>query len=170
LKNKAALRKQIAADVGTSIRNIKIIINSLFCGAKLAKSTHTTIFGLIRHDAAVMDRLQKHEFIVGLRADIKKCWTAIQKPSVKSGWAEIDTGKCKSGKRKPLSPKAKWARYFQLERQVLDVVRGHLTQANIPHLLEHDGWVTKQELDLPALVELIKEKTGFSLTIEMEIL
>jgi hypothetical protein len=46
---------------------------------------------------------------------------------------------------------------------VLEVVR-----RDVPAFLIHDGWVTKERVDLPTLIERIKEETGFTVRIKEE--
>jgi hypothetical protein len=145
LSNKAAYRGHVAELTGCSLNNAKRIINSLFNGAKLGENERWSIFNALKADREAMRRLIADQKIRSLRASIKQVWRGIgQRFEVKSSTA-------------------KWGVYFRAERRVLEVIRDELVQAGVPHFTEHDGFRAGREIDVEAMQQVVKSKTGFEI-------
>jgi hypothetical protein len=71
-----------------------------------------------------------------------------------------------TGRKVPLNSKRKWARYFDLERRVLNSIRAYLKHTDNDCFLEHDGWCCKQEVDIDALVDWVYQDTGYFIRID----
>lgn len=164
LTNKTTWRNEIAMEVGTDARTIKVLINALFCGAKLGRSHFFSLFRLVNSSHAVMSKLMENERIRGLQGDIRTCWKAIE-PSI---GVEYITDKNGKQRKSPLSCKRKWAVYFALERKVLEVVMSYMRLRQFKFFLEHDGWACTNRLDLDELGRFINQHTGFWLGFDYE--
>jgi hypothetical protein len=165
LEDRTTARQSIAESAGITIKQSKILINALFCGARLGVNRDFSLFHLLDRDADKIRKLQANTFITQLKADIKTCWTYIEPTLTRIEVTDQETGKTR---KIPLNSKRKWGCYFRLERKVLDVVRTYLTRTNNPHFLEHDGWRTKNPVNKQELIEFITEQTGFNLNLDGE--
>jgi len=161
LANRQQHRIRLAQKMNCDPFFSKTAINALFAGAKVGAGEKFAI-GRLLYSAERVKRFREDDLIIGLRADIKVLWDYIY-PSL-----GLRTKKDKNGveRRVPLSSRRKWNLYFQLERQVLEVVREYLVETGNLHFLEHDGWVTQHRIDTTALKERIYQRTGFSVKLE----
>lgn len=170
LNNRSAYRACIADECelseehGFADKTAKIIINAMFCGARLGKSEQFKLTQLLNNDTARIEWLQQDEQVTQLREDIKTCWEYI-KPSL-TRRSQID----KNGRTRmlPISSKQKWARYFELERQVLEAARAYLRQTENKCFLEHDGWSTAKQVDIHALQQFVYNRTSFKIEVDCE--
>lgn len=161
LKNRVSFREHIASELDIPVQTAKVIINALFCGARLGASQEFALFHVLKCDRSRMNKLKSLESVIGLRADIKKCWDAI-----KSSMPRRQITDC-NGKARMLAinSKQKWNRYFELERTVLNAVRKWLNANGIKHFAEHDGWATQEDVDLQSLQQYVLDTTGYSINI-----
>jgi len=157
LKNTADFRQHISAIANIPLKDAKVLVNALFCGARLGASKEFALFALVDFDREKITALQNDARLTQLREDIKTCWKAIE-PSMPA----MQNAK---GRKLPLNSRRKWNRYFELERRVLNVVRAELQQAGIKCFLEHDGWRSDTALDLMQLEEIVYKETGYRITI-----
>ena len=163
LKDKQMIRTKLAKQLDVSPKVIKIIINALFCGARIG-SGDFAISKLLDNDIAKIQWLKQDPYITELRSDIKLMWSYIE-PSMASA-----TKTTKSGKQRKvaLSSKKKWQLYFELERQVLNEVQNYLRLTNNRYFLEHDGWATEHQINEHELNQYIKDSLGFDVKFKME--
>lgn len=154
ISNKAAIRQALADRIGIDLAAAKAIINGLFQRMRLVAHWTCAAFELVGFDKRKMSALKADPFIKGLQKDIRKFWALTGKrvntQRTRSGLPHID--------RKLL--------YFYYERRVLDVVRKSLVDQDAIYFLEHDGFRTKEPVDLVAIKNRVKEETGFDLTWE----
>jgi hypothetical protein len=156
LKHKAAYRQHLSEEVEIEVSKSKLIVNALFCGAKLGLNAQFMLTGVLDNDPARV--IYARQLTEQLRADVKTMWSYIT-PS-------MPRRRGCTGKLIAVQPKQKWARYFDLERQVLDAVRMYLQQTGNRHFLEHDGWATEYEVDQAALLAFVKKTTGFTINLD----
>jgi hypothetical protein len=163
LKDKQMIRNRLAKQIDVSPKIIKIIINALFCGARIGAGDFA-ISKLLDNDIAKIQWLKQDPYVTELRSDIKTMWSYIE-PSMASA-----TKTTKSGKERKvaLSSKKKWQLYFELERQVLNEVQNYLRLTKNRYFLEHDGWATEHQINEHELNEYIKNKLGFDVKFKME--
>ena len=159
LVDRDRIRKELACDVDVEVGKIKVLINSLFCGARLGCNPQYSLSELFDHDRAVIMCLQQHPFITQLRADIKQCWRTIETTLVRREDAT-------TGRKIPLNSRQKWGRYFELERIVQTSIRGYLDSNGNRYFLEHDGWCCQQPVDCALLSQWVYEDTGYWIKIE----
>lgn len=150
IADKDGYRRHVADLVGVSLTDAKRLLNALFNGARISKSSHCAIYQVLDCDGDRTDALASDEMVLGLRRQIRYGWRWI--------------GRC-SG-RKLRTSREKWGVYFLHERQALDAVRDYLASRGIRHFAEHDGWRTDRELDVRDLEGHIERATGFKLKIQ----
>jgi hypothetical protein len=163
ISNRTEFRQYIARVGDITEKQAKTLINALFCGARLGANRDYALFHLLDKNHSKVRRLKDDARLTGLRADIKTCWEYIE-PSL----ARIEITSPVTGRTRklPLSSKRKWVVYFGLERKVLNAVRDYLHLTDNPCFLEHDGWKTKNRVDVKQLVEFVRNTTGFSVQVE----
>ena len=163
LKDKQMIRTQLAKQLDVSPKVIKIIINALFCGARIG-SGDFAIAKLLDNDIAKIQWLKQDPYITELRSDIKLMWSYIEPSMAKA------TKTTKSGveRKVALSSKKKWQLYFELERQVLNETQNYLRLTKNRYFLEHDGWATEHQINEHELSQYIKDSLGFDVKFKME--
>lgn len=167
ISHKNEIRTKLCKETGLEIKEVKFLISALFCGARLSKSSWSSLYDLVDNVPETMELLQNNEYIKEIKKEISKIWKTLDDTVMYQTYKNLDNGK----KRKlPPNCTQKWGVYFRQERKVLDSVREYLQEKNIPSFLEHDGWVTERKLDLNELTQYIKDKTGFKIIIEEEII
>ena len=166
LKNKTELRQQLAELADIPETTAKIIINALFCGARLGNNPEFALSRLLGNDQSRIMALQQSDFINQLKADIKQCWTAIEPTMTLIYKTNADTGKMR---KVPLSSKHKWNRYFDLERSVLDSVIKYMSITDNKMFAEHDGWTSMSEIDVDALTDYVREHTGYAIRLSVSV-
>ena len=162
LDNKNTIRNHIASQLEIPDNITKIIINALFCGARIGISNKFAISKLLNHDIARITWLKEDPYITELRNEIKICWNYIE-PHTTIRYSN------KNNKRRKLAmnSKIKWGVYFRQERLVLDTVRKYLQTTNNNHFLEHDGWVTSNIIDKNDLQQHIRDTIGYDIRLDM---
>jgi hypothetical protein len=160
LKNKTRIRAQLAAELEIDVSIIKQCINALFCGARVGPGN--AIAALLINDPARIELFRQHEFITGLRSDIKKCWLRIE-----TGLPRVTKTNDRGQERKlALSSSRKWRVYFQLERSVMSVIQTYLRESGNRCFLEHDGWMCEHQINRTELCEYVQHHTGFLINID----
>lgn len=157
LKDKQQFREQLADDLLISEKSAKILINALFCGAKIGHSSEFATSPLLLNDPVRINKAKVHPFIVGLKEDIKICWEYIEPFTVRKSITQPN------GKQRklPMSSKTKWAVYFDQERKVLNAMDCYLKTGDNHCFLEHDGWSCHHRLDESDVEQYIKQATNF---------
>lgn len=160
INNKHSIRDRIAKDLEVDIHIAKIIINALFCGARIGISPEFAISQLLNNDKARITWLKEDQYIKDLRSDIKTCWQYIE---------PYTTIRYKNNKKLPMNSNTKWNVYFQLERQVLNSIIKYLKQTNNKYFTEHDGFSTTQQVNLHELQQHIIMDIGYHVNFQLEI-
>jgi hypothetical protein len=160
------IRQQIADDVGISLKDTKVIINALFCGAKLACNPQSSLFQQLKCNKNKMIKLRNNRFICELRCDIKEMWNTLGDPNL----GLMTRRRHRGGRLMPLTSTDKWSLYFRLERQVMDAVSDYIKITNFWYdrknhsFFIHDGWACKLPIDINACEDFVRSKTGLSIT------
>jgi len=163
IDNKHEVRTELADKTGLDIKTVKVLINALFCGAKVGYGEYFQLSELVNHDRGIIEFLKQDEYITELRNDIKTCWEYII--------PEIPRRRdAKTNRLKPITPRDKWHIYFRLECEVMTSIRKFISSNNqLKCFLEHDGWVCNQELDTNKLNLFVLEETGFDVKLDLVI-
>jgi hypothetical protein len=165
LNDKSNVRTRISKQLEVPTQITKVIINALFCGARIGNNPDFAISQLLNHDNARITWLKEDPYIVQLRADIKTCWDYIE-PHLPKSYITTSNG---IRRKAPLTSKRKWNLYFEQERKVLNQVKTYLQLTNNRCFLEHDGFVTEYELDIDDLKSYIENTTDYNLNFKHEI-
>jgi hypothetical protein len=166
LKNRTVIRQQLAEQTEIDEQVIKRLINGLFQGGQISAYTKSNSYVELNGDIARIKFLQQHEFIIGLKQDIKIMWSYI-KPVMQKRTKQDKNGIIRS---LPITSKQKTSLYRELERQVLNSVDSFLTDTNNRCFLEHDGWTTAEQIDIDLMRNYIKNATGFDIDIDYDVL
>lgn len=166
LNNTKEVRTQIATEAEITYEQAKEIINALLMGAKLGNNQDSDIYKLLNGDKAKIEFLKQHEYLQGLRNDIKTCWNYIRPTLSKR---TIIT-KNNTTRTLPISNKQKANVYFDLERKVLDASRTYLDNTNNKYFLEHDGFVCGNEVNKEELCQWVYMNTGFKIKLDNKVL
>ena len=165
LQDRDQVRRELSQATEVDIKTIKVLVNALFCGARLGNNPEFALSQLLNNDPARIAYLKQNKFITQLRDDIRTCWSYIE-PSM-SRPSIVD--KNNRTRRLPVSSKQKWARYFDLERIILNAVRDYMHERNYTYFLEHDGWACSHELDTCDLSDHVHDATGYRVKFESEL-
>lgn len=155
-------RRRLAQELACEPDKIKVLITALLSGARLGANPEFAIFRLMDHDPAKIEWLRQDPWITGLRADMRLMWSYISQTLPRR------TIMTQRGHERllPITSRQKWARYFELERQVLDAVRGFMTENQIPFFAEHDGWTCAAHIDPAELAAHVRDRTGFVIDLD----
>lgn len=164
LANKTEWRNTLAAEFHIAPAKVKMIINAMFCGAKLGSSEYFSIFKLVERNTRLMTKMKNHELLVGLKEDIRQCWNTI------SPFMDIKFITDKNGKtrKKALDSKTRWDLYFRLERKVLNVAKEYMDENGFKYFLEHDGWACNQYFDPKHFSDYVFQVLGYRLNFDYE--
>lgn len=164
LKEKEAVREQIAQAIDLPVAAVKELINALFAGAVISTNKDSDIYHILAGDRARIEWLRQDPYVQELVSDIKTCWEYIRPVMPKR------TKKTSKGTERlmPITAKQKWLLYFELERSVITSVRTYLDERSIRYFLIHDGWSCDQEINREELSEYVRTTTGFDLTFDYE--
>lgn len=164
LNNKTQVRTQLSKDFELDVKQTKVLINSLFCGARIGLSSQFSTSILLGNDVSKIMFAKEHEFLTGLREDIKTAWSYV----ISSEQEITRRRKLDTGRLIPVSSKDKWLVYFKYERYIMNVISRHLKEENLKFFLEHDGWSCDKQVDVSQIEQLILAETGFTVKLEKE--
>ena len=165
INDKEQTRQEIATYTGMTIKEVKEVVNALFCGAKVGHNERYSLFVLLNMNIQKMSKLKEMPYITELRKDIKTCWTYIEPHTYRT--TKIN----KTGRevKVAMSCRQKWNIYFDCERQVLSAVRDFMDMTGNKYFLEHDGWASLREI-LPQrdLIDYVRWKSGYAIQVKSE--
>lgn len=165
IQDRNVLRTHIAQVADLDSKQAKVLINALFCSARLGANKEFALFHLLDCDPNKIQQLRGDDELNGLRKDIKSMWKSIE-PSLTRIEYKDKNGKTR---KKPLSSKLKWSCYFRLENLVMREVRSYLNDNGIKFFLEHDGWRSTSKVDTDDLTAFVEWKTGFRIKFDEQI-
>lgn len=164
LEDRSLIRQDLAQELEVDLKTAKILINALFCGARIGLNPDFALSILLGNDPAKITYLKENQYINELRDDIRICWQYITPSMTRRSITD------KNGKTRmlPISSREKWMRYFELERVVLNSVVDYMKSNEMTYFLEHDGWACDCEIDLSELERYVSERTGYCVRFESE--
>ena len=165
LNDRHSVRNKLANNLQVDIKTAKVIINALFCGARIGHGIDYAISKLLNHDLCKIEYLKQDQYINELKDNIKTCWDYIKPTMTRIGI----TDKNNKHRLLPISSKQKWIRYFDLERQVMNQVIKYLDLTNNNYFLEHDGWSCTDIINTNELSDFVFANTNFRLEFEQKI-
>jgi hypothetical protein len=175
------MRKYFSRVLHISVPMVKEVLAAILFDAKLSKSPYSGVFKLLVENEIDTDLFYKRaEADIILRqliVEIRNMWPKMMmfwKRNNASGEdkrrytrekVDTDTGEIR---RRFRSAAFRSGIYFELERQVLNVVRIHLKGEQ--YRLIHDGMFCKKPINIEQLQQEIFEATGFRVEYSQEIL
>jgi len=162
LHNKTSIREQIASELGIDIKTAKVIINALFCGARVGDNADYEISQLLRNNRQRIRLLQANEFVTKLRKEISKCWAVIT-TTMPRRYKQYPNGRTRLI---AISSREKWSVYFELERSVLNAISDYLDQTDNKRFLEHDGWTSEHQVNEQELIDFVQKRTGYRIKLD----
>lgn len=164
IENKNSSRKHIMNIGRIDDKTAKKFINALFY-IKCLSPKADSIMSLLNNDFSTFYRLTRDVFIVDLRTDISRMWKLISTSMKRT------TIVTKKGHRLvPINARDKANVYFELEKQVMNIVINHLYINGLRSFIEHDGWVCDGPIDESVLCAEIYKKTKFIISLKSVIL
>jgi hypothetical protein len=157
IANRSKVRDELAIKYKLELKQVKQLLTSLFQGAYLSVNHTTSCYHLLNGNYHLIKQLQADPFLFELRSDIKQMWKAIT-PQMK---LQLN--------KKRICSKDKTAKYRELERNVMNVIKRELRRTKNRHLLQHDGWTSKEICDVNMLRSYVRSHTGFVIEIDCEI-
>ena len=157
IEHRSVIREELCILYKLDIKQVKQLINALFQGAYLSVDHRTSIYHLLNGNCHLIRQLQSNEYLCELRSDIKSMWAVI-----------IPDMKLKLNKKR-ITGRDKSAKYREIEREVMDVIKRELKRTKNKHLLQHDGWTSKEMCDVNMLRSYVRSHTGYLIKIDTEI-
>ena len=175
------IRAHFSKVLHVSVPMVKEILAAILFDAKLSRSPYSGVFKLLVRNEIDTDlfyaRAEADPIMRQLIIEIRNMWPKMMvywRNNHVSGEAkrrytrekvDTETGEIK---RRFRSAAFRSGIYFELERQVLNVVRAHLKGE--AHRLIHDGMFSKKPVNIEQLQNEIFETTGFKVQYSQEIL
>ena len=157
IANRAQVRNELSIKYNIPLKVIKETINALFQGAYLSHRANTSILTLLGNQHNLINQLKSDPYLTELRQDISAMWRSISR--------EMREGLNK----KRLSARDKAAKYRELERLVMDVIKRELRRTKNKFLLLHDGWSCRDVVDITYLLSCVRSSTGYVIKLDWEI-
>lgn len=156
LADRDRYRRRVMELTGLSYDDAKRLVTSLFNGARIGPNSRFMGFTLLRENGLshveaciVMNRLKADRDIRMLRSAIRMAWRRLRFNL---------RGKFRTGREK-------WQLYYVMEKQVMDAMRTALDCQGRRYFTEHDGFRSDQPVDVAAIVEHVKQVTGFKIAL-----
>ena len=159
---RTAFRKQISEEFELSLKDTKVFLNSLFCGASVGFNPQFATSIMLDNDTAKITLAKEHPTIMQLREDIKLCWCHI----VDSKQEISRRRKIVTNRLQPVTSRERWSVYFKYEAEVISSISRYLRELNIKCFLEHDGFTSDKAINVVELCSRVKLDTGFDLNID----
>jgi hypothetical protein len=165
ISDRTTIRKELSLTLGISIDQVKQIINALLNGSLISHREDTSIFLLLNRKHSIIDQLQTNQYVIELRDEIKSMWRSIKSHRPVRTITDV------RGRKRtcPLSSRDKAGVYRELELEVIKSVQTYMKQTNNNCLLEHDGWMCSNAIDINELRSYVRSHTGYMINIDWEI-
>jgi hypothetical protein len=159
--DRAWVRSHVASLTGLDAQATKELINAIFFRANMAPSPMASIFRALGQDHARHQRLISDPFVQQLKEDVRRMWMwALLRDNYEGArrWLRGETGRLRPAK----VASRRQAIYHGLERKVVDAVLAERPPNAGPYVLMHDGFMSRERVDIVALADAVAQKTGFT--------
>jgi hypothetical protein len=156
LDNRNDIRTDLSVKYNIPLDDVKQILTGLFQGALLSLDYRTRIFHILNGNYTLIRRLQSDQYLTDLRGDISSMWKTI---NVKLK-QELN--------KKRITARDKAGLYRELEREVMSEIKKVLKRTGNKFLLEHDGWTSRDAVDVGYLIGCVRSNTGYVINIDWE--
>lgn len=165
MHDKINIRQEIADELRVPIETVKMVLTALVNGASLRCRWGYLYNELGMHLSL---RFYRIAFIKKFIDNIKSCWECINSYDDRRKLKLRSINNQQKHVKSKLSSKQKSEMYLELEKKVTDVIRNWLSATKQEVFFIHDGWVTKNIIDTYELANFIKEKTNYSIKIDLK--
>lgn len=159
IANKSLIRERLSRlcdfETAEDKKLIKKLLTGLANGQKLSCSYDCQVARDFNYRFLLIKRLQCDLFLKRYREELAMMWKIIKRGR---------------GLSVRLNHKIKADIYFQLEKQVRDLVKNFLKKKKIKVFTEHDGWRTNEMYDQEELRSYIKSQSGFTIEVDWEVI
>jgi hypothetical protein len=156
LNDRSSVRNELSIKHNISSDKIKQMLTGLFQGAHLSLSHTTRIFHLLNGNYNHIRALKADPYMIELLAEIKSMWKEIT-PSMKQ---QLN--------KKRINGRDKAAKYRELEKEVMSVIKKELRKTKNKFLEIHDGWSCRDVCDIRQLIDCVRYQTGYVIKIDWE--
>lgn len=157
LNDRTLIREHLSITHNLSSDTIKTVITSLFQGAQLGMNNKTRLYHLLNGNFYVIQKLKTDDYLKELMNELKYMWSIIT-PEMKQ---QLN--------KKRIVGRDKAAKYRELEKEVMSVIKKELKRTNNLHLPIHDGWISRDVCDVIELINCVRSQTGYVIKIDWEI-
>jgi hypothetical protein len=170
LENKSLFREMFADNANVDVSIVKEVINAIFNGAKLGMNENFALYHVLGGDNIRIKSFTENPVFQLMKKDIKAVWSYIKSCNgVQVDNFEIDFFNMNMmGAEGRFDSKKKWNLYFQLENIVMSSIRSYMREYTIQFFNEHDGWTSRNQLDIMDLKHHVYNTTGFVLNISYQ--
>jgi hypothetical protein len=165
LLDRSSIRQNIAQDVGITPEDVKFLINAVLQGARISHYTESSIFNKLGCNHNIISQLQSNSYICLFQEEVKTCWSYI-KADITPEYITDIRGRVRT---KPLYARDKARIYRELEQQVMGEISSYLKKRKIVMFKEHDGWRTRQMIDVRELASHVRINAGYLIDIDWEV-
>jgi hypothetical protein len=161
-KNKSGIRRELAADLGVEVDQVKTALIALVYGAAFSEDPDKAIPQILG-SLELAQRAYANEHFRGLRDDVAGARTAILKSYPRSKQTIRNAVGLTMDVRRHTDLQQLAHLLQGIESQALDAA--HRLYADSIVLLQHDGFTSTRELDHRAIEQAIETATGYRLEV-----
>lgn len=164
VSDKAAVRAEVMALAGLSLKDAKGLLTMLFFRANTSPFPGNAFFSLLRRDPVLRQQVLDDPFISQFRMEVELIWMFATSHNDR----EYRAGRLAGHKlidRQEKPSKRRMQIYLELEREVINVIEEQLAAAGTGKILMHDGFMSRQRCEVSALEKAVKDRTSFDIRI-----
>lgn len=154
---RSEIRQYLSETHGIGLKQIKQILTGLFQGAYISKHKDSQVFQILEGNYLLIDRLRNDPFIQELQKEIKQMWSVLVRDMRSRGVLGQERIKGRDKARL----------YRELEEQVMKVIRDYLKKRGIQRFDIHDGFQTREMIDIEELIAYVKSHSHFMIKLDM---
>jgi hypothetical protein len=154
LNDRTSVRNELSIKHNISTSIVKQLLTGLFQGAHLSLNHNTRIFHLLNGNYALIRSLKNDPYMIELVKEIKSMWKVIT-PNMKQ---QLN--------KKRIIGRDKAAKYRELEKEVMSIIKRELKRTKNKFLEIHDGWCCKEVCDITYLRDCVRSSTGYVIKLD----
>lgn len=151
-QNPNLYRQQLSEEIGIDVKTAKRLITARFAGGRFG--SQNSLMRELNSSWIYHNRLKQSVWFEQISEELRVLWHEI---------------KTSEGLGR-LSARTKWGVYFREELRVMRSVHRYLDKNSITYFHEHDGWRSRESVDLHQLKLHVRKQTGYRLEFAKEVL
>ncbi len=163
INDKRQVRAEVAALTGLEAQPVKELLSAVFFRGNPAPSHKAGMFRILGGDYERHHRFVTAPLIKELRADVRRLWLLADQFDKNERASQVLFNGVKPSRRPAKATSRRMAIYLSLERKVMQVIEVEVGRQKVPMILIHDGFMSKDRLDLSKLVLAVRNQTGYSI-------